>query len=409
MRIGKFILIFCFVIVFLAPSVTNVMGSLSTIGLPRPERTGRPDFRLISQVVQNGDSISVILDPFLPLKTIYQLNQRSSDIFSLENIRPGQPYEIALTSAGLAWFEYGINRDEKLVIQNTAKGYAIERMPIDYIQSLVSVSSTIESSLFEAVRNSGETGELAWQLSEIFAWDIDFIKDLRPGDRFQLLVDKRFQWGRFLGYGKIQAAMFTSQGKMYQAFYHRSEDGTAGYYDEQGNALEKAFLKAPLEFSRISSRFAPKRMHPILKEVRSHPGVDYAAPKGTPVKSVGKGIIAGVGNSSSTGNYVKIRHKNGYMTRYFHLSGFAKDIKKNQQVDQGQLIGYVGMSGYATGPHLCFRMTKNGVPVDPLTQDSPSAAPLPPSEMKGYTAKVNTLFQKIQTANKPEKKAKPSA
>ncbi|MCP4722919.1 MAG: peptidoglycan DD-metalloendopeptidase family protein, partial [Desulfobacteraceae bacterium] len=261
--------------------------------------------------------------------------------------------------------------------------FSINQMPIDYDVNLEVVSSTITSSLFEAVRKSGEGCELAWKLSDIFAWDIDFIRDIRPNDQFQVLVEKRYQNGKLAGYGEIQAAFFTNGGTVFKAFLHK-DSGVSGYYDEKGNSLQKAFLKAPLAFSRISSKFTHKRMHPILKEYRSHPAVDYAAPMGTPIKTVGDGVITGIGYSKTMGNHVIIHHPNGYITRYYHMSKFARGMKKNKKVLQGGVIGHVGMTGYATGPHLCFRMEKNGTLVDPLTHKSPSATPVNPYEMEQF-------------------------
>lgn len=397
MRIGKFILVICLLTLFSSSPVSNVMGSHPEMETIQHPRTGRPDIRILRGKVKKGDSISVILDPYLPLKTIYTLNQKSTQVFSLQKMRPGRPYKIIVHKGLMTRFEYNIDMSDQLIIQKKNDGFVILKMPIDYTTTLATVSATITSSLFEAVRKSGEQCDLAWKLSNIFAWDIDFIRDIRPQDNFQVLVEKRFHEGKFSGYGKVKAAIFTNKGKKFLAFLHKTENGSEGYYDENGNSLQKAFLKAPLEFSRISSGFAPKRMHPILKEYRSHPGVDYAAPKGTPVKTVGDGVIAAFGYSSTMGNHVEIRHCNGYTTRYFHLNKFPEGMKQNKKVLQGDIIGYVGMTGYATGPHLCFRMRKNGKPVNPLTHKSPSATPVNTAQMKQFLTRTQKLFKKIQT------------
>jgi murein DD-endopeptidase MepM/ murein hydrolase activator NlpD len=208
-------------------------------------------------------------------------------------------------------------------------------------------------------------------------------------------VEKRFFKNRFSGYGRILAAQFTNQGRTHKAFFHKTADGTQGYYDAQGHAIQKAFLKAPLSFSRISSGFSMRRLHPILNEYHPHPAIDYAAPEGTPVKTVGDGVVAAMGYSKTMGNHVTIRHAAGYVTRYWHLSGFAPELYQNHHVAQGQLIGFVGQTGYATGPHLDFRITKHGQPVNPLTYETPSARPVPAEEMSLFLSRIDRLDKEL--------------
>jgi len=367
-----------------------------------------PDIKIIKGIVKTGDTASTLLNRYLPMKTIYKINRQSTDIFSLSRIKKGQPYKVILQEGNLVGFEYEIDKKDRLVIQRENNQFSISQIPINYDIAIEVVSATITSSLFEAVRKAGEQSELAWKLSDIFAWDIDFIRDIRPGDRFQVLVEKQYQDGKLSGYGKVQAAIFNNAGTRFKAFLHKDSNGISGYYDENGNSLQKAFLKAPLSFSRISSKFTLKRMHPILKEYRAHEGVDYAAPMGTPIKTVGDGIITGIGYSKSMGNYVIIRHCNGYITRYYHMSKFAKGMKTHKKVLQGEVIGHVGMTGYATGPHLCFRLIKNGKLVDPLTHKSPAATPVNPREMEQFLTRAQQLSKKIRTADKQEPSGKKS-
>ena len=248
-----------------------------------------PDIQVLKGVVKRGDTASSLLKKYLPLKTIYDISRRSSDVFPLTHIRAGRMYKIILQENCLVSFEYEINKKDRLVVQKQKDLFSINRLPIQYDVDLEVVSSTITSSLFDAVRKSGEQKELARKLSDIFAWDIDFIRDLKPGDQFKVLVEKRYRDGKLFGYGNIQAAFFTNNGTLFKAFLHKTANGVARYYDENGKSLQKAFLKAPLAFSRITSKFTQKRLHPIFKEYRSHPGVDYAAPRGTPIKTVGMG------------------------------------------------------------------------------------------------------------------------
>ena len=359
-----------------------------------------PDIQVVKGVVKKGDTASCLLNKYLPLKTIYEISRRSSDIFPFTRIREGRPYKIILQENHLVGFEYEINKKDRLVVQKENNIFSINLLPIQYDVDLEVVSSTITTSLFEAVRKSGELNELAQKLSDIFAWDIDFLRNIQPGDRFKVLVEKQYREGTLSGYGKIHAAFFTNSGTFFKAFLHETPNGVSRYYDEKGKSLQKAFLKAPLAFSRISSKFTKKRLHPIFKEYRPHPGVDYAAPKGTPIKTVGDGVITEIGYNRGMGNYINIRHYNGYTTSYNHMSKFARGMKKNKKVFQGSVIGYVGKTGYATGPHLDFRMTKNGTLVDPLKHQPPSANPIKPDEMEAFIARTIELSTRILTAQK---------
>lgn len=354
-----------------------------------------PDIRVVKGTIKKGDTISSILDRYMPLKSIYSLDRKSEEIFPLRKIRLGQPYKITLQKDQFLEFEYRIDQEEKLVITKNKDGFSVFQDDIVYDVSAEVVSATIHYSLFESVRQAGESSELAFRLSDIFAWDIDFLRDIQPGDQFRVLVEKRFHEGRFSGYGKIKAAFFNNSGTVYKAFLYTDKNGSSGYYDEDGNSLQRSFLKAPLTFSRISSKFTQKRLHPIFKEYRAHPGVDYAAPQGTPIKTVGDGIVTSMGYNKGMGNYINIRHFNGYETGYNHMCRFAGGIKKNKKVLQGDVIGYVGMTGYATGPHLDFRMKKNGRLIDPLKHKSPSTKPVSPKEMETFLARTDELTKQI--------------
>ncbi len=364
--------------------------------------------QILKGVVKNGDTASLLLNKYLPLKSIYQISNICKKTYPLSRIRKGQPYRIVMEQDRLIEFEYEIDTEDRLVIQNEETGFSVNKLPIFYDVELELVSATINYSLNTTVIKIGEKNELGKRLADIFAWDIDFIRDIQPGDSFRVLVEKRYREGKFKGYGSIKAAFFINKGKLYKAFLHTDARGISGYYDEQGGSLQKAFLKAPLAYSRISSKFTKKRFHPISKKYKPHNGVDYAAAKGTPVKTVGDGIITKAGYNKETGNFINIRHFNGYTTKYFHLSKIARSTKKHKKVIQGQVIGYVGMTGYATGPHLCFRMAKNGKHIDPLNNKAPSANPITPEEMKRYHAKTIVLSQRMITTGKLISLNKPS-
>ncbi len=358
-----------------------------------------PDIRTVNGTVEKGDTASGILGPYLPMKNVYNISKKSRKVFPLNRIKSGHTYRITIEDGEFVSFEYEIDGKEKLVVSREKRNFSIKREPIEYEHDLEVISGTIESSLFSAVRKEGESIEIAIRLSEIFAWDIDFIKDIQPGDRFRVLVKKRFRNGRPAGYEKVLAAFFTNDGTQYKAFYHKSKQGRAGYFDENGDSMQKKFLKAPLSFTRISSKYSNSRLHPILKEYRPHRGVDYAAPRGTPIKAVGAGTVTAVGYNNSMGNHIEVRHPNGFKTGYNHMSRFAKGIQKNKEVEQGEVIGYVGETGYTTGPHLDFRMEKHNRPVDPMKYKSPPAKPISSDEMERFQAQIRRFSERILTAS----------
>lgn len=235
-------------------------------------------------------------------------------------------------------------------------------------------SAVIDQSLYVSLMNADATPELAIKLSQIFAWQIDFYH-LQKGDNFKVIYDELYVDDKFFAISTIKAAHFSHRGKDFYAIPF-TQDSVAQYFDEDGNSLRKAFLKAPLEFGRISSRYSKSRLHPVLKVRRPHHGVDYAAPVGTPIRTTGDGVVADVGYNGGAGKFIKIRHNSVYTTMYLHLSRYAKGIKKGTTVQQGQVIGYVGSTGLSTGPHLDYRFYVNGSPVDPLKVEIPSAHPV---------------------------------
>ncbi|HCY88295.1 MAG TPA: peptidase M23 [Desulfobacteraceae bacterium] len=391
--------VICLACICLFPTASNVMGSLTPGKIPEFQLTQQPcapDVVIKKGVVKPGETISQILDPYLPLKCVYALNRDSRAVFSLQRIRPGRPYRIFSESGRMARFEYDITNQCRLIIQKEGNEFSITKAPIAHTQVLEMVSGTITTSLYGALLKTGETGELAGRLAAIFAWDIDFIRDIRPGDRFSLLVEKKYHEQIFSGYGRIRAARVINRGKAYEAVWHQGEKGSCGYYDAKGRSLAKAFLKSPLDYSRISSGFNLKRMHPVLNEVRPHPAVDYAAPTGTPIKAVGDGVVTALGYSRTMGNHITLRHSGGYETRYFHMSGFSPKLSRGKKVSQGKVIGFVGKTGYATGPHLCFRMTVNGRPVDPLGPNLPSASPVHRDDLAVFKAEAGRLLRVLE-------------
>jgi murein DD-endopeptidase MepM/ murein hydrolase activator NlpD len=261
------------------------------------------------------------------------------------------------------------------------------------------VGGEIEGSLYATLERQGVSPAVAVKLSEVYAWTIDFFR-IQAGDRFEVIYEESYVDDTvFVGTGKILAARFVHNGKSFYAFKYQNQDGSVqGYYDHEGEGMKRMFLKAPLEFARITSRYTMKRFHPVQKRWKAHLGTDYAAPTGTPILATGSGTVIAATYTSANGNYVKIKHNGTYTTQYLHMSRIGKGIRNGSRVEQGQVIGYVGSTGLATGPHVCYRFWKNGKQVDPLREPIQRADPLPrslwadfESEMKPRKAVLDSL------------------
>ncbi len=266
---------------------------------------------------------------------------------------------------------------------------------------IVRFEGVIQSSLFGAIDSIGGRPELAVRMADIFQWDIDFLRDIRKGDQFIALVEERRVDGEFFGYGTLYAARFTNAGKELNTFAFADADGIVGYYELDGSPVKKQFLRSPLKFSRITSRFSLNRMHPVHKRRMPHYGVDYGAPTGTPAHATATGTVTFVGRNGGAGNMVRLRHSNGYETNYLHLSRFAKGIRTGARVSQGQVVGYVGSTGWSTGPHLDYRVKKNGQWINPLLISSPPADPLPDDLLHRYLAHALALLEVIEGREPP--------
>jgi murein DD-endopeptidase MepM/ murein hydrolase activator NlpD len=351
--------------------------------------------KVISGVFKKGDTASSVLKPYLPLKIIYHLEKQSKKLFPFTRFKAGRPFHISLYQNTFSRFEYEIDDQSRLVIRKTKDRFEVMKTPIQYETREEVIQLDVESDISTALKKAGYCPSLAWELSDIFAWDIDFAKEIQPGDRFQVLVEKRFKHGKDKGYGPILAAVFINSGKRHQAFRYTDTQGRAGYYDPKGHSLQKGFLKSPVNYSKISSYFTKSRLHPILKVKRPHPGIDYAAPKNTPIKAVADGLIKEMGYNKTMGRYMTIQHVNGYETSYYHMNGFANGMKNGGTVSQGDVIGYVGKTGLATGYHLDFRMTKNGEHVNPLETPVTSVEPVPAEEMNRFENRVAEYVEKL--------------
>ena len=337
--------------------------------------------------ISDGDTAGALLQEWLPYSEVHVMIDACEKVYSLSKLRAGQPYVVTEDENGFARFEYEVDEDHRLVVVRDGATFVPTLEKIEYEVRLEKVEASIDSSLFLTMSQRGESAVLAVKMADIFAWEINFIRDVQPGDSFAILVEKRYRDGQFSGYGKLLAAEFVNQGSKYEAYAFSDSMGITMYYNAAGESVKRAFLKAPLAFTRISSQFNLKRVHPIFKEVRPHPAVDYAAPKGTPVKAIGNGQVTFRGSGKGAGNYIVLKHFNGYESMYLHLSGFAKGLTQGGKVRQGEVIGYVGSTGYSTGPHLDFRMKQNGNYVNPNALLTPRAEPVNKNTIDAFKTK----------------------
>ena len=360
-------------------------------------------FIIISAKVERNQTLSGILaDHHVPARKIDRIAARSRGIFDLRKIRTGKPYKVYCAKDSIQavrYFVYEhtpvnylfIELNDSIIIRNENKEISI---------STRTGSGQIRSSLWNAMIDRELDPMLAFELSEIFAWSIDFF-GLHAGDAFKIIYDEHYTDSVYVGLGKIHAAWFSHAGADFYAIPFM-QDSVESYFDEEGNSLRKAFLKAPLRFSRISSRYSHSRMHPILKIRRPHLGVDYAAPAGTPVYAIGDGEIIKTTYNKSSGNMVRIKHNSVYSTAYLHLSSYGKGISPGKYVKQGDLIGYVGSTGLSTGPHLDFRFYKNGYAVDPLKVEAPPVEPVKESKQFEYDSVKADIIMRLEMISLPE-------
>ncbi len=354
------------------------------------------------ETVKKNEFLSdLLLNYHVDYPTIDLLAKRSQPVFDVRKIRAGNHYTVLCTDDSLQKVQYFIYESSptSYVVFDLRDSVHVHRGEKDVVIQTMSTSGTINSSLWNAMVDNHTDPNLAIELSEIYAWTIDFF-GIQKGDSYKAIYEELYVDSTCIGIGKVQAALFTNSNHDFYAFYY-TQDSVGDYFDDAGKSLRRTFLKAPLRYSRISSRFSNSRMHPILKIRRPHHGVDYAAPTGTPVHAIGDGTVVVAGFSGGGGRTVKIRHNGVYTTSYMHLSGFAKGIRSGVHVSQGEVIGYVGSSGLATGPHLDFRFYKNGDAIDPLTVQSPPAEPVNPANLTDYFKWVNTFKTRLDSIQVP--------
>ena len=368
---------------------------------PPPAEAGdapASDARTITGEVRPGQTLGSLLSRHAEPAKIAAL--ADPEDFSFSDLRTGQPYRLTLRDREFVAFEYDISETETLVIDENAGELAarVETKQCEVRPALL--TATVVSTLSEAVADAGGNLATALALADIFASDMDFSRDVQPGDVVRAVVEQRYVEGRPAGLGRVLAARYASGDKVLEGYGILGDKGRLEYYDGEGTPRRKTFLRAPLSFLRVTSGFTGSRLHPILKIRKPHYGVDYAAPTGTPVWTVGDGVVIERGRNHAAGNYLTVRHGKTYVTRYNHLSRFAKGIAQGSRVVQGQVIGYVGATGYATGPHLDFRMYAKGQPVNALDNDIAEATPLPRARLAEFREDALT-YAAVLDGHKP--------
>ena len=367
--------------------------------------------RIIESIVPRQATLeSLLREHQLPQHIVQATIESARAVFNPRQLRATRPYRLVLSFDGfLREFEYQIDADRFLRIINRDRSAPdrldAEIVPYDKDVEVVGIRGRIggeHSSLIGAMTAAGERVQLAISLAELFSGQIDFENDLQPGDSFEVLFETTKYQGEFAGYGQILGARFVNDGKEHQAYRWVNPDTQkAGYYDEQGRSLKRFVLASPLRFTpRVTSGFSRARLHPVHRTVRAHLGVDYAAATGTPVVAVADGVVVSAGWAGGGGRQVRIRHGGGLESYYLHLSAFAKGIRAGARVDQGQLIGRVGATGTATGPHLDYRLRRNGVFVDPRREHAkqPPGEPIPAAHLDGFLAARGLLEQQLASA-----------
>ena len=376
-------------------------GISEMIEIPEPElKFGLPvdSFIIEKETIKRNQYLSdILLKEGISYQTIDQIAKKSKPIFDVRKIKRDNNYYFFYNNDSLKeaqYFVYEVDAIEYIVYElNDSLNIYKGEKPI--INQLKTASGTISSSLWNTMVDNDINPLLAIELSEIYAWTIDFF-GIQKGDNFKIIYEESFVDSISVGISDIYACKFQHQNVDFYAFDFE-QDSSSTFYNEKGESLKKAFLKAPLTYSRISSRFSNSRMHPVLKIRRPHHGVDYSAPTGTPVVSIGDGVVTKKGyQATGGGNYVYIKHNSVYTTCYMHLNGYAKGLAPGVRVTQGQVIGYVGKTGLATGPHLDFRVFKNGSAIDPLKMEAPPVEPVREQNILAFNALKDSLIINLE-------------
>ncbi|MBI3773722.1 MAG: peptidoglycan DD-metalloendopeptidase family protein [Gammaproteobacteria bacterium] len=348
--------------------------------------------------VQKGDNLSSLFSRYgLSSQELHKVTLAPLAKNNLRNLLPGETLELRIDQKqqSLTELKYAFDMGRTLHLQREDDSYNAQIIEPEIEHRTRQATGTIDGSLFASAQDAGLSDRTTMELASIFGWDVDFALDMREGDTFTVLYEEIYVNGEKYRDGHILAAEFVNQGQSYQAIRYTDPDGHTDYYTPDAHSKRKAFIRTPVEFSRVSSGFNMKRLHPILNTIRAHKGVDYAAPIGTPIKVAGNGKVTFRGVKGGYGNVVIVQHGNTYSTLYGHMSAFGRGIKTGSSVNQGQIIGYVGKSGLASGPHLHYEFRVNGIHRNPLTIALPNADPLPAKYRQAFNEHANQMLARI--------------
>lgn len=348
-------------------------------------------------IVAKGDTLSTLFEKVgLPATSVHEVLASDKQAKQFSQLKHGQKLEFELTQDGqLNNLHSKVSDLETITLTKGPKGFTFNRVITKPVVRSAYVHGVINSSLSQSAARAGLSHSLTMDMANVFGYDIDFAQDIRQGDEFDVIYEQKVANGKVVGTGNILSARFTNRGKTYTAVRYTNKQGSSSYYTADGNSMRKAFIRTPVDFARISSRFSMGRKHPILNKIRAHKGVDYAAPRGTPIKAAGDGKVLLAGRRGGYGNTVIIQHGNTYRTLYGHMQGFAKGVKTGGSVKQGQVIGYIGTTGLSTGPHLHYEFQVNGVHVDPLGQKLPMADPIAKAERARFLQQSQPLMARM--------------
>ena len=349
-------------------------------------------------IVSKGDTLSTLFQKVgLPATSVHEVLASDKQAKQFSQLKHGQKLEFEMSPDDLQLnkLHSQVSDLETITLNKNAKGYTFRRVTTQPTMRSAYAHGVISSSLSVSGQRAGLPHSTTMDMAKVFGYDIDFAQDIRPGDQFELIYEQKVINGKTVGTGNILSARFTNRGKTFTAVRYTNKQGISNYYTADGNSMRKAFIRTPVDFARISSRFSSGRKHPILNKIRAHKGVDYAAPRGTPIKATGDGKVLLAGRRGGYGNTVIIQHGNTYRTLYGHMQGFAKGVKTGGSVKQGQVIGYIGTTGLSTGPHLHYEFQVNGVHVDPLGQKLPMADPIAKAERTRFLQQSQPLMARM--------------
>ena len=349
--------------------------------------------------VEDGENLSIIFENFgVPLNTAYKIFRLDSKNI-VANIKPGEKMRFEYSGENLTSIEIIKDRINSILISlNPEIVFKNITKSIELVESYK--GGTIQSSFYEAALDADIPEAIIMDFAYIYGWDVDFVFDIREGDEFHVIYETPYSEGEKVKNGDIVLAKFINKGKTYYANRFFTSKSKKEYFDEEGNNMQKAFLRAPLDFAYISSHFNPNRMHPVLHKIRAHNGVDYAAKRGSPIRTTGDGVVSFVGQRNGCGKEIVIKHSNEYSTRYCHLENFSKGLKKGKKVLQGETIGFVGSSGLATGPHLHYEFKIGDKRIDPVKVKLPSAEPVPQNLKLSFDTLLNNNKKSMEEFNK---------